>query len=98
MMWRLIRPRSTWRTCLSQPGRRKLLTQARAIGHHEPPLLEETVGENFARIVSAHGDRLAVIQRQQKKRLTYEQLDLNSNVLAHGLQSLGVGKGDRVCV
>jgi acyl-CoA synthetase (AMP-forming)/AMP-acid ligase II len=61
-------------------------------------LLEETVGENFSRIVSAHGDRDAVISRHQNKRLTYHQLDLDSNVVARGLQSLGVKKGDRVCV
>ncbi len=78
--------------------RRSLLTQSVAKGHLEPPLLEETVGENFARIVSAHGDRPAVISRHQQKRLTYQELDLDSNVLAKGLQSLGVGKGDRVCV
>ncbi|KIX98207.1 uncharacterized protein Z520_06287 [Fonsecaea multimorphosa CBS 102226] len=78
--------------------RRGLLTQARVKGPLHPPLLEETVGENLARIVSAHGDRNAVISRHQNKRLTYHQLDLDSNVLAHGLQSLGVKKGDRVCV
>jgi acyl-CoA synthetase (AMP-forming)/AMP-acid ligase II len=78
--------------------RRSLLTQARARGPLEPPLLEETIGQNFARIVSTHGDRTAVISRHQQDRLTYHQLDLNSNVLARGLQSLGVKKGDRVCV
>ncbi|KIX10049.1 uncharacterized protein Z518_01130 [Rhinocladiella mackenziei CBS 650.93] len=79
-------------------SRRGLLTQARVSGPLDPPLLEETIGENFSRIVSAHGDRPAVISRHQKKRLTYNQLDLDSNVLARGLQSLGVKKGDRVCV
>ena len=78
--------------------RRTVLTQAKLKGPSEPPLLEETVGENFSRIVSAHGDRNAVISRHQNKRLTYHQLDLDSNVLARGLQSLGVKKGDRVCV
>lgn len=78
--------------------RRGLLTPARVNGPLNPPLLEETVGENFTRIASAHGDRNAVISRHQNKRLTYHQLDLDSNVLAHGLQSLGVKKGDRVCV
>lgn len=77
---------------------RTLLTQARSIGPSEPPLLEETVGENFARIVSQHGDRPAVISREQARRSTYRELDEQSNVLARGLQSLGVKKGDRVCV
>ena len=96
-MYRLLRPRSVFGPVLAQ-SRRSLLTQARAKGPLEPPLLEETVGENFARIVSAHGDRPAVISRHQQKRLTYQELDLDSNVLAKGLQSLGVRKGDRVCV
>ena len=39
-----------------------------------------------------------MISRHQNKRLTYHQLDLDSNALARGLQSLGVKKGDRVCV
>lgn len=77
---------------------RGLLTQARSIGPSEPPLLEETIGENFARIVSQHGDRPAVICREQGRRSTYDELDRNSNVIARGLQSLGVKKGDRVCV
>ncbi|KAI1622611.1 fatty-acyl-CoA synthase [Exophiala viscosa] len=76
----------------------RFLTKASLRGPSNPPLLEETVGENFARIVSAHGDRNAVISRHQNKRLTYSQLDLDSNALARGLQSLGVKKGDRVCV
>jgi TBC1 domain family member 8/9 len=74
------------------------VTHAKLKGPLEPALLEETVAENFGRIVSAHGDRNAVISRHQNKRLTYHQLDLDSNVLARGLQSLGVRKGDRVCV
>jgi acyl-CoA synthetase (AMP-forming)/AMP-acid ligase II len=77
---------------------RGLLTQARSVGPSEPPLLEETIGENFARIVSQHGDRPAVISREQGRRSNYHTLDKDSNVLARGLQSLGVKKGDRVCV
>ncbi|KIW97151.1 uncharacterized protein Z519_02543 [Cladophialophora bantiana CBS 173.52] len=96
----LFRPRAAARATFSslRRPRRSLLTQAKTKGPLHPPLLEETIGENFARIVSAHGDQNAVISRHQNKRLTYQQLDLDSNVLAHGLQSLGVKKGDRVCV
>ncbi|EXJ93104.1 hypothetical protein A1O3_01660 [Capronia epimyces CBS 606.96] len=90
---------SIWPSFLSIPRvRRGLSTIAKIEGPREPPLLEETVGEHFAQIVSAHGDRHAVISRHQQNRLTYSQLDLDSNVLARGLQSLGVKKGDRVCV
>ncbi len=95
----LLRSRPLWLTCLFHPqARRTLLTQARLKGPLDPPLLEETVGDNFSRIVSSYGDRNAVISRHQNGRLTYHQLDLDSNVLARGLQSLGVKKGDRVCV
>ncbi|ETN40855.1 uncharacterized protein HMPREF1541_05135 [Cyphellophora europaea CBS 101466] len=96
-MYRLVRPRHAFRSAFAQ-ARRTFLSQARNKGPLEPPLLEETVGENFARIVSEHGDRPAVISRHQSTRLTYHELDLNSNVLAKGLQSQGVKKGDRVCV
>ena len=95
-MYKLWRSRAAFRQLSSL--RRTLLTQAKAKGPLEPSLLEETVGENFTRIVSAYGDRPAVIARHQAKRLAYHELDLDSNVLAKGLQSLGVKKGDRVCV
>lgn len=95
-IWRPQTSAVSFRTCSSHY--RGLLTQARSIGPSEPPLLEETIGENFARIVSQHGDRPAVISRQQGRRSTYEELDRNSNIIARGLQSLGVKKGDRVCV
>ncbi|KIW38503.1 uncharacterized protein PV06_09459 [Exophiala oligosperma] len=96
--WR--RPSLTQSTTFvsSKLQRRDILTTSRARGPSQPPLLEETVGENFARIVSAHGDRDAVVSRHQSKRLTFNELDLDSNVVARGLQSLGVKKGDRVCV
>lgn len=96
-----LRPWSQWPSLPKHSAshfRRGLLTSARIKGPLEPALLEETVGQNFARIVSAHGDRNAVISRHQQKRLTYHQLDLDSNVVARGLQSLGIKKGDRVCV
>lgn len=95
-MLKLLHPRIARRAAFCQL--RRATTQAKARGPLTPPLLEETVGENFARIASKHGDRAAVISRHQGKRLTYNQLDLDSNVLAKGLQSKGVKKGDRVCV
>jgi acyl-CoA synthetase (AMP-forming)/AMP-acid ligase II len=38
------------------------------------------------------------VSRHQKTTLTYDALDLNSNMLAHGLQKRGVKRGDRVAV
>ncbi|RMD39886.1 hypothetical protein DV735_g5239, partial [Chaetothyriales sp. CBS 134920] len=100
-MKRFSRSISQRQACLylsCRAPRRTLLTQARTSGPNAPPLLKETIGENFARIVAHHGDRPAVISSHQRTRLTYHQLDLDSNVLASGLLSLGVKKGDRVCV
>ncbi|KAF2454021.1 acyl-CoA synthetase/AMP-acid ligase-like protein II [Lineolata rhizophorae] len=77
---------------------RTLLTEARSKGPLHPPLLEQTVGENFNSIVEEHGDRIAIISRHQRSRLTYEELDRASNALARGLANVGVSKGDRVAV
>ncbi|KAL2010263.1 hypothetical protein VTN00DRAFT_6070 [Thermoascus crustaceus] len=79
-------------------AKRRLLTQSYARGPSEPPLFEQTVGEHFANIVGKYGDRNAVISRHQNGRLTYKLLDIKSNILARGLESIGVKKGDRVAV
>ncbi|KAJ5353942.1 hypothetical protein N7541_006506 [Penicillium brevicompactum] len=62
------------------------------------PLIESTVGAHFAKIVTEHGDRTAVVSRHQNDRVTYASLDTRSNALARGLGSVGVRKGDRVGV
>lgn len=77
---------------------RTLLTQAHDRGPSEPPLIEQTIPQHFASIVSQFGDRNAVISRHQNAILTYSNLDEQSNSIARGLQSLGVHKGDRVAV
>ncbi|KAL8687155.1 MAG: hypothetical protein Q9218_006595 [Villophora microphyllina] len=68
------------------------------IGPSTPPLLDQTIGDHFASIVSKFGDRTAVISRHQQTRLTYRELDRKSNALARGLRKLGVKKGDRVAI
>ncbi|KAK3371932.1 hypothetical protein B0H63DRAFT_483321 [Podospora didyma] len=93
-----------------------------SVGPTEPPLLQHTIPEHFASIVSRYGDRPAVSSRSptpafirhqpnpaqkiprsqepgaRETSMTYEDLDLVSNSLAHSLRSLGVEKGDRVVV
>ena len=64
----------------------------------QPPLLDLTIPQHFAQIVSQHGDRDAVVSRAQNSRLTYEELDKRSCSIAKTLQELGVKKGDRVAV
>lgn len=95
----------TRRTKLGGPGlniwvqRRGLLTSSYAVGPSEPPLLPHTIPTHFSSIVSAHGDRPALISRgQNNARLTYQELDERSNALAHALRERGVRKGDRVAV
>lgn len=77
-------------------------------------MLPHTIPEHFASVVSRFGDHNAVITRSPtaapetlsphpvpqavETTLTYEALDLTSNVLARSLRSLGVKKGDRVAV
>lgn len=77
-----------------------------AQGPDQPPLLRHTIVDNFAKIVSEHGDRPAVIAREahpsasgaKETTLTYATLDAASSALAISLRDLGVKKGDRVAV
>ncbi|KAI4255005.1 MAG: hypothetical protein L6R42_006960 [Xanthoria sp. 1 TBL-2021] len=80
------------------PKRRQLLTESYARGPSTPPLLDQTIGQHFASIVSRFGDRTAVVSRHQQTRLTYDDLDRKSNALSQGLRNVGVKKGDRVAV
>ncbi|HET6167815.1 MAG TPA: AMP-binding protein, partial [Marmoricola sp.] len=67
-----------------------------ARGETTPPLLEETIGANFERIVAAHGDREALVEFASGRRWTYAELDRDVNAFAVGLLRAGVTKGDRV--
>ncbi|OQE19549.1 hypothetical protein PENSTE_c015G05425 [Penicillium steckii] len=78
--------------------RRTLLTESYIRGPLDPPLLESTVGEHFAKVVAEYGDRTAVVSKHQNDRVTYASLDAKSNALARGLESVGVRKGERVGV
>ncbi|RKK72685.1 hypothetical protein BFJ69_g9885 [Fusarium oxysporum] len=93
------------RTILKTCQVRTLATSNLSIrwGPKEPPLYNGTIPEHFASVVSAHGDREAVIARSpgpnsHESTLTYYALDSLSNSLAHSLSSLGVRKGDCVAV
>ncbi|RAL68421.1 hypothetical protein DID88_007152 [Monilinia fructigena] len=89
--------------CFFEPSfepteRRGLLTESCSVGLVEPPLLPHTIPEHFHSIVEKHGSNLALVSHAQNTKFTYRELDERSNVLAHGLRGLGVGKGDRVAV
>ena len=60
------------------------------------PLIEETIGANFARTVAAHPDIEALVDVAQGKRWTYRELDDEVDIIARGLIGRGIAKGDRV--
>ena len=62
----------------------------------DKPLVYETIGACFDRIARAFPERDALIVRHQNIRWTYRQYNIEIDLLAAGLLSLGVGKGDRV--
>src|SRR6478672_7401734 len=67
-----------------------------AQGESAPPLLEETIGANFARTVAAHADREALVEVASGRRWTWAELDRDVDALARGLMAAGVEKGQRV--
>jgi fatty-acyl-CoA synthase len=67
-------------------------------GPISPPLLEETIGENFERIVATNPDGDALVDVVGDRRWTYAELNAEIDLIARGLMSLGVQQGDRVGV
>jgi len=70
--------------------------EAYAKGETSPDLLDETVGANFERTVSAFPDREALVEVASGRRWTWADLDRDVTALARGLIAAGVGRGDRV--
>ena len=81
---------------VARARRRSRITHAYAHGLHDVPLLGETIGENFDRMVALHGSREAVVSCHQEIRLTYDELHEAVSRLASGLLARGIAKGDRV--
>ncbi|WP_019810800.1 AMP-binding protein [Saccharomonospora halophila] len=67
-----------------------------ASGPSAVPLLGDTIGDNLARTVAAHGGREAVVDVATGRRWTYREFADEVDVVALGLADLGVAKGDRV--
>jgi fatty-acyl-CoA synthase len=67
-----------------------------AAGETAPALIEETIGENFARVAREHADREALVEVATGRRWTYAELDRDVDALARGLMAAGIAKGDRV--
>ena len=69
--------------------------------HHrggEDPLLGDTIGEHFARVVARHPEREAVVCRSRSRRLSYAALARELEAVAAGLVGLGFGPGSRIGV
>ncbi|QCH25952.1 AMP-binding protein [Mycobacteroides salmoniphilum] len=65
-------------------------------GSSASPIIEETIGESFERIVGAHPDVDALVDVAGERRWTYRELDAEINLVARGLISRGIAAGDRV--
>ncbi|MFW2382979.1 MAG: AMP-binding protein [Acidimicrobiales bacterium] len=66
------------------------------VGASVPPLLEETIGQNLARTVAAHGTREALVVKHQDIRWTYRQFWNEIDQVARALVARGFSKGDRI--
>jgi fatty-acyl-CoA synthase len=65
-------------------------------GPTDTPILEETIGENFERTVTANPDVDALVDMASGSRWTYEQLNDDIDVVARALMALGIQVGERV--
>ncbi|WP_304438616.1 AMP-binding protein [Aeromicrobium sp. Leaf245] len=65
-------------------------------GSAEVPLLETTIGADLAATVARVPDAEALVECATGRRWTYRELAADVEVVARGLASLGIEKGDRV--
>ncbi|MBC2682049.1 AMP-binding protein [Corynebacterium sp. 4HC-13] len=75
------------------PGIEKL---SYAKGPTEVPLLEETLGQNLARIVDKYPDNEAIVDFHGDIHMTYQEFHRKVQRLASGLYAAGYRKGDRI--
>ncbi|MCH1866578.1 AMP-binding protein [Nocardioides sp. CFH 31398] len=66
------------------------------VGPTEVPLLEDTIGERFARTVAEHADTEALVEAATDRRWTWGELAADVEAFARGLLARGVRTGDRV--
>ncbi|MGA9813309.1 MAG: AMP-binding protein [Terriglobales bacterium] len=62
----------------------------------EDELWELTIAQVLDRAAERWGDCLALVSRHQSKRYTWRELRAAAAALARGLESIGIGPGDRV--
>ena len=73
-----------------------MLRSSYSSGTSTVPLLGETIDQNLRRTVARCGNREAVVDKSQNRRLTYNELDTAVTAVAKGLLGRGIAKGDRV--
>jgi fatty-acyl-CoA synthase len=71
-------------------------------GATSPPILEETIGQNFERTVATNPDGEALVDLGNdvggNRRWNYTELNAEIDLIARGLLSFGVQRGERVGV
>jgi fatty-acyl-CoA synthase len=72
------------------------LTQSYVHGASQVPLIGETIGAHFDRIVARWPDRPALVVRDQAVRWSYGDFRERVDAFAAGLLALGLESGDRV--
>ena len=72
------------------------MTMSAAKGPTTVPLLHETIPQNLARTVAAHGGRDALVSVEQGLRYTYAEFSDAIDRVARGLMAIGLAKGDRI--
>ncbi len=71
-------------------------TLSHAVGPLDPPLLEQTIGDNLDAAVERYPGRDALVDRAQDVRLTYAELGEQVDRLARAFVAAGLETGDRV--
>lgn len=67
-----------------------------AKGSTDTPLLEETLGQNLARMVAQYPENEAIVDLYGDVRMTYSEFHRKVQRLASGLHAAGYRKGDRI--
>lgn len=65
-------------------------------GAEEPDLLDKTIGQALTDAAEKFGNKEALVSVHQNVRLTYRQLNQQSETLAAGFLALGLKTGDRI--
>ncbi|MGN6752992.1 MAG: AMP-binding protein [Intrasporangium sp.] len=81
---------------MSAPAQTESQTLSHTVGETEPPLIEQTIGDNFDATVARFPGREALVDVAEGRRWTYAELKEDVDRLARALLAVGVAKGDRV--